>query len=758
MREKRRRITICGTGTVALAACLILSLLTQCLNAGGVDGSARSDAGGRPLELILVSERESWLLLAAAPVAARVKETGRTPVLVAVTAEPTEEQRRLLSELLPSCNSCTIVSMNRTVQLSDLDKGPVRQERTGSSSLLKTTLLLAGKYWQQTPTVMLCKTKDPELGVLGSTLAAHMNVPFIACHGDTDLKGIHTALKELTVSKVLVVGDSTLPRLLSGIYEVEQLDATSLAGRTIGLIGTDRVRNIILVRTPDSEHEEGNSSWMAPYLSVMRRAPVVLCSTGAARDAEERVINLVERYNLRPETVTILADYDSIGTKSVTDGEHLGEYELNIEPCSGHLQGWAAPFGVGRIPLADVEDASRMIAGTVARDALLEGKPASVVMIANPDAAYDSLPLAGAVSRTTAEEFKNCGVEIAEFYGKGSSTPEIVEAATKAGLIIYEGHITSQMLFQDPCEIYDYPEYDPEFYYEDTVTIELPQEHTEREQQSQLSYDRVVPDESNFDDQEIYEEYSINHTEDYVPHAPIERLLGFPVVVLQSCHSLEEPTWRRVMEVGGVGLIGTVTNVHSASGSAFIKAFCDGLLYRNLTVGEALIDARNYFLCLTALKKQRGHKEMAKAYRVALSFRYWGDPQIRLFPQPLRAKKDPISATLTGYESVKVSTPRHRLPVVTNEKYSLRMFPGSQVAGIVRRLKNKPVRRIMPLYFFRLKKPAELDIEHWRLDQIAGDSSGRSVFLADPLERFLYVLYFPDKETKSDEFLLPFVK
>jgi hypothetical protein len=86
------------------------------------------------------------------------------------------------------------------------------------------------------------------------------------------------------------------------------------------------------------------------------------------------------------------------------------------------------------------------------------------------------------------------------------------------------------------------------------------------------------------------------------------------------------------------------------------------------------------------------------------------------------------------------------------------MFPGSQVAGIVRSLKNEPVRRIMPLYFFRLEKPTGLDAKHWTLGQIAGNPSERSVFLADPLERFVYVLYFPDKEAKSDEFLLPFVE
>ena len=93
-----------------------------------------------------------------------------------------------------------------------------------------------------------------------------------------------------------------------------------------------------------------------------------------------------------------------------------------------------------------------------------------------------------------------------------------------------------------------------------------------------------------------------------------------PLVILQSCHSLEEPVTQQFLQLGGVGLIGSVTNIHSASNSTFIKALCDSMLYQGAPTGEALRDARNYYLCWRDLKAKRGHTELAKVHRVALSF------------------------------------------------------------------------------------------------------------------------------------------
>ena len=50
----------------------------------------------------------------------------------------------------------------------------------------------------------------------------------------------------------------------------------------------------------------------------------------------------------------------------------------------------------------------------------------------------------------TAEEFKNCGVPVDEFYGKLADSPEVLAAAKSASLIIYEGHLAYQDLIDVP--------------------------------------------------------------------------------------------------------------------------------------------------------------------------------------------------------------------------------------------------------------------------------------------------------------------
>jgi hypothetical protein len=205
-------------------------------------------------------------------------------------------------------------------------------------------------------------------------------------------------------------------------------------------------------------------------------------------------------------------------------------------------------------------------------------------------------------------------------------------------------------------------------------------------------------------------------------------------------------------------VVGTVTNVHSASGSAFVKAFCDGMAYRGDSAGEALRDARNYFLSLAALKMQRGHKETSKVNRAALSFCLWGDPEMRLFAQPPSAKMAPLSAAFTDPQTVVVSTPKNRLPEQRSEKYFVRMFPGSQAAGVVKTLKNEEARRLMAFYFFRLPFPSDFNPEFYSTLQLEDGSTNRAVFLTDAFRRFVYLLYFPEKEANSSAFTLQFRK
>ena len=723
----------------------------------------------KTLELIGVPEDEEWLTLVAAPVAARIKSQRKIPVVIVVPSDPSEKQRTLIEQLKLQSNSFVVLSQNPGRDLFEApDDIPVRLQ-AARPNLTQTGILFAKKYWKRVNTAVVAYTREPEAAILASTLAAHLRVPFIPYEGRRNSRELSIALNVLGVTKVFFCAneqDKNQILVSSGLdnkadfrQKIEVLNIASINKNIIRLLGINNIRNIILTRVPEPESDVGAQSWIGPYLSVMRGAPVVLCSSSDGIIAEEQVYDLIMTHLLRPRTLTILGDYDSIGSITIRDEENLGDYEVNVDPCSRPLQG-ALAMGVGRIPFTNLWACSVMLARGFAREFILPKSEPQILMVANPNSQYGSLPLAETVSRATAEEFKNLKIKVNEFYGVGSNNPDIVEAAEKAHLIIYEGHITDQELFREPSDIFELEEgYEEDMGY--ISSDDLTTGETVSGEDTICVSDEVSSDFST-EQTNVYGDLPVSistesDTSLFLPYSGIEQLEGLPLIVLQSCHSLEEDVANQVFNLGGIGIIGSVTNIHSASGSAFIKAFCDGLLYRGDTVGEALRDARNYFLCLTDLKRKRNHTQMAKVYRVALSFCFWGDPELR-FTADLtkRPRRRLVSATFINHDTIRISTPKNRLPQSRTTKYFIRNFPGSEVAGIVKRIKNEEIRRIKPIYFSRLPLPNKFAGHKYTDLQKDGESNDRTAFLVDPMGRYIYILYFPEKEIKDEKFQLLF--
>ena len=226
------------------------------------------------------------------------------------------------------------------------------------------------------------------------------------------------------------------------------------------------------------------------------------------------------------------------------------------------------------------------------------------------------------------------------------------------------------------------------------------------------------------------------------------------MVILQSCDSLDERVLWRIDELGGVALVGSVTPIHSGSGSALVKALSDAVLYRGATLGEALRDAQNYLFCLEDLKTRRGQKEQPKSRRMALSFRLWGDPELRAVPAAeVLPESPPLAIHLTAPDELVIDVPRQRLPEARNDKYYARMFPGSQPAGMVKQPKGDGAREVTPVYFFRLPLPEDFAAEGTLLAG-PGGKANQATYRVDPAGRFLYVLFFPEAERPGEQIVL----
>jgi len=317
----------------------------------------------KPLELIAVPEEEKWLVLVAAPIAARIKSQRKMPVVIVVSSKQSEQQHQLLNQLMPLSNSFSVFSQNPDRNSFEApDELPVRLQVV-RPNLTQASILLAKSFWKKANTAVIASTREPETAILASTLAAHLRVPFIPYESRRNLSEISRSLDALDVTTVFfctnnqdenqIVTSSGLGHSANFRQKVESLDGPSINKQVIHLLGTSNIRNLILARVPEPEPGVGAQSWIGPYLSVMRGAPVVLCSSSDGITAEEQVKDLIITHSLRPHTLTILGDYDSIGSITVRDEESLGDYQVYVEPYSMPLQG-AVAMGVGRIPFTEL--------------------------------------------------------------------------------------------------------------------------------------------------------------------------------------------------------------------------------------------------------------------------------------------------------------------------------------------------------------------------------------------------------------------
>jgi hypothetical protein len=742
-------------------------------SAAAVAFSASPVGPGAP-DVILVPEGEPWLLAIASPLAGRLRRGDEVPYLLAVSTPPGREVQALLSRLAP--RRSLVLTPAANPDLIAALPGPSPEVFLTGADPLAASLLVAKRFWGTCGMAVVAPREDPAALILGSALAARLSVPLLIGPALDAEDMLAAGLDGLRVAQVLLAGSDSAgqPAWAGGLkQQVVVLAHEELPQRLIAALGAAKVRTVVVARVPDEVEGVGATAWLAPYVSLARGGPVVLCRSPTADETEARVARLIGQQEIRPRSVTIVADYCSIGTNTVTvgearcatassevvqqglqassgtpaakqaDDEGNPPYEVETEPCVPTRFGQVAGMSVGRIPFGSLEAAAVLFARGLLRPRLVAGqRPPRMLMVANPNL-DEPLPLCEVVGRVTADEFKNCRVRVDEFYRRPAGSPEVMAALGAAHLIMYQGHGYHDWLFRSPA---DAPRQRSN-HRNQRVGREVHDSQTAQKPLQSKGAAEPSPPRPQEKAPQQHRAPSFHH--------PLE---GLPVVVLQACHSLHEDVLQQIQQLGGVALVGTSTPIHSGSGTAFAKAFSDGLLYRGDTLGEAFRDAQNYLFCLQDLGDHRGHQEQAKMQRVALSFRLWGDPELRVFPQPLaKPTRRPVSITWDAPDRLKIKLPETRLAEQRAAAYVARLFPGSETGAMVRRAGSGEARLLTPVHFFRLPLPKNFLAAGYAALRRREDGSFRAVFRVDPAGRFLYVLYFPNKESPKKTFTLQFL-
>ncbi len=791
-----------GGGLVLLA----LGAQLLAVAAGGeADAASSRKSGSRPAVpsgMVAVPSRDSNLLPALVPVLKRLGRAGQQPLLVVLGGEAAGKAPVFVRRVKPE--RCLIVSTAGGDELPWAGHGLAVERLVLPAGRTAAALELARCMWTRSETAVVSLPADPGAEIVGSTLAAHMGVPYLPLDGPGAVPLVSKVLAGLGVRRVLLTLSAYRrpPPWTAALRPCpEVLDRKGANRLMVGVLGREGVRNLIVLRAPvaGARPPWTETAWAAPYLALARGSMVVVCENEDGRRTEAGVARVIRDNALRPRSVTLLGDDELIGNVEVGGDRRLGEYSLQIEPCSGFPARGAASLAVGRIPCRMLSQAVKLISTTLAAERAAGSGEPRVVMVANPASVGSRLPLCETISRLSAAEFSNRGVRVGEFYGSAPADERVIESTRTARLIFYQGHSSDQTIFEVPWLPWegngnDYVgEVHPDERYPGETEImpapapapapatqsppgaedhraQVPEEHAGGEtarpslgeaaaqqgpgEDVPSEAERLSASEAAFEGV-LTQEERLALIEARLRLAKVKSLDGMPVVFLQSCSSLDPLLAQSIFDSGGVGLIGSVTGIHSASGASFAKAFSDGLLGRDSTVGEALRDARNYFLCLGELKSARGHKQGSKAYRVALSFRLLGDPEARLGVARGGAAAPGLQAVAAEFGSpgeITVRVPKRRLPEARTDKYVGQFFPGSQAAGIVRSVKGKAARRLMPLYFFRLDAPRGFGAGGVSISFPVQppDRGPRSVLMTDSFGRYAYLLHLPERERRGE--------
>ncbi|MGD0900277.1 MAG: hypothetical protein ABR915_20795, partial [Thermoguttaceae bacterium] len=412
-----------------------------------------------------MSEDDPWSMALAAPVVARLRLSGWQSLVVAISDPPTHEAEWLIGLVQPK--RPVVLAPERPGRLGRaLEKLSPEIVPIGSDAA-RASLCVARRFWKQSSEAVVAPADDPEALILGSALAAGRAVPLVIRSPAETASAVAGVLEGLGVRRAwIAVGDPARTPAWAGSREfrAEVLGPAELQHELVATLSAQAVRNVVVARSPDALSGAGKTAWLAPVLSAARGSPVVLARDAAAAVAEAGVEELIRREGIRPRTVTVLADYASIALRTLEieidpaarpptpagATPAPSHYTVKTEPFMPADLQQVVPMGVGRLPLESAADTSVLFARGLARERLLADRRPRLLMVANAGSMNKPLPLCETVSRITAEEFKNSGVRVDEFYGKLADSPEIMTLAKTAQVIIYEGHLGYQDLIDVP--------------------------------------------------------------------------------------------------------------------------------------------------------------------------------------------------------------------------------------------------------------------------------------------------------------------
>lgn len=184
-------------------------------------------------------------------------------------------------------------------------------------------------------------------------------------------------------------------------------------------------------------------SLVAPLVSAIHKAPLILTTTSESEAIESEVLAAIDAHGLAPSHITLVGDELGLRSHRVPDpvlaagGPEArgGGRIVRVELFSRIQDEQPQDFAVGRIVAEDAAQASALLARQLHRRTGRGQRP--VVFLTNADSVF---ALGETISRTTVRDLSNLGVPVRAYY-RGEITPEIIrQTMLQTNVLVWEGH------------------------------------------------------------------------------------------------------------------------------------------------------------------------------------------------------------------------------------------------------------------------------------------------------------------------------
>ncbi len=296
---------------------------------------------------------------------------------------------------------------------------------------------LAQDFFPQAKKVVICPPQPRSLLLQAACLAGIIRAPLYVLKKNENQADFQALLASWQTRDILVVGEcDDYCRRLGKYHLTSFADAPTVLQECLKRLAARRTIKTLVVANPaDTAQDRGSMSLLSPWVAVQKKAPLLLTNK-----AGTNVAKMVTAACQQPElpgvdSLVLVGNLQALPLERRPNPLAGKDRVIEMEPLTPTGQE-PVSFAIGRLFHQD----RAVVALMLARSRLLreqKGQVPKALLVSNPGG---GLPLLEAMSRNTAQEFRNAGFATTGLFGRAVDADEIRRLLPQQTIFLWEGH------------------------------------------------------------------------------------------------------------------------------------------------------------------------------------------------------------------------------------------------------------------------------------------------------------------------------